>query len=251
MVDDNHPITLKSSEAVAYRVLSLGALVMRGVLEQHYRNTTSPEDRQTTETGIRALIGWMVEQNLIEQQTVEERRCFRRALGEWDRDYLNFASWRVEALGVLLWALVKADSLPLYDTLFSVGDVLDAIPLYDPVTDFVADARLRPTDEITQAHDIAELWDRRSWVTQQQQLNLDPPPGMTFQQIIQEAAEQAHLTGDAPPPIDGDLPAFGKAYATLSAREYLNATAIALQRHFALNWLCGYLEDWDETMPNL
>ena len=44
-----------------------------------------------------------------------------------------------------------------------------------------------------------------------------------------------------------DFPAFGKAYRNLSEDEYEQATSIAMERHLALNWLCGYDSDWDET----
>jgi len=41
----------------------------------------------------------------------------------------------------------------------------------------------------------------------------------------------------------------GKAYRDLSAHEWHEVGSIAVQRHFTLNWLCGYAPEnrWDET----
>lgn len=49
--------------------------------------------------------------------------------------------------------------------------------------------------------------------------------------------------------IDGDFPAFGRAYSSISPEEWSIATSIAMERHKALNWLCGFAPGnrWDET----
>lgn len=47
--------------------------------------------------------------------------------------------------------------------------------------------------------------------------------------------------------IDGDFPAFDKAYREATAEESEVLRSIALERHYTLNWLCGMGEDWDEV----
>src|SRR5579871_4960160 len=48
---------------------------------------------------------------------------------------------------------------------------------------------------------------------------------------------------------DGDFPAFGNPYWDISEEEYSIATSIAVERHQALNWICGRAPNnrWDET----
>ena len=70
--------------------------------------------------------------------------------------------------------------------------------------------------------------------------------GMTFEGIIAMACAQAKEQGDFEP-IGGDFPVRGKAYRDLSEDEYNQATSIAMERHRALNWLCGYSTDWDRV----
>jgi hypothetical protein len=49
--------------------------------------------------------------------------------------------------------------------------------------------------------------------------------------------------------VDEDFAVGGKAYRDLSAEEFANVTSITVERHFALNWLCGRAPEnrWDET----
>ena len=65
--------------------------------------------------------------------------------------------------------------------------------------------------------------------------------------IARQSATLAFTEGSIPAPVDGDFPAFGKAYRDLDDDEYARATSIALERHRALNWLCGYASDWDNV----
>jgi hypothetical protein len=246
-MSEDRAIHLQDPQAAAYRALCLGALVMRGVLEQFFHSSDDPTDRRHNQTGIRQLVGWLVKHDLLTHQSEQEHKLFRRELGRWDKPYLALASWRVEALGTLLWAMGAFDTLPAYDTLFMTETVLEALPLYNPVEDFIAQARLRPTGEIGAARDIAEVWHWRSRITRLQQMQVDPPPGTTYPELIAEVAGRAHEVGGIPAPIDGDFPAFGKAYAALTDAEHARITPIAMQRHQALNWLCGYAPDWDRT----
>jgi hypothetical protein len=57
---------------------------------------------------------------------------------------------------------------------------------------------------------------------------------------------RGHEEGLLPPPLRGDLPAFGRAYRQLDADERALALSIAAERHYALEWLCG-TSAWDEV----
>jgi hypothetical protein len=49
--------------------------------------------------------------------------------------------------------------------------------------------------------------------------------------------------------IADDYPAKGKAYRDLNTEEWAEVRSVTVERHFTLNWLCGYapLNDWDRT----
>ena len=63
------------------------------------------------------------------------------------------------------------------------------------------------------------------------------------------AAEKAASDGLFESPMGGDFSVFGRPYREISGEEWSQATSIAMERHRALNWLCGYApaNRWDET----
>lgn len=164
-------------------------------------------------------------------------------------------SWRMESADVLLWALGLVPSLGSYSEQAS----LDHLKLVSgiSVSKFVESASLRTREEIEKARDLAELWHWRSRTRQliEEGRPFEASPEMvergltSYDAIVRIAAKAAHEKGDIPSLIDEDFPAFGKAYRDLRPDEWSQIRSISMERHFALNWLCGYAEDnnWDET----
>jgi hypothetical protein len=149
------------------------------------------------------------------------------------------AIWQGEALGTLLWALDLTD-LPPYDQPFDTVAVV-AVDL-DP-------AALRPAEELELERDTARLWHWRARTSDLQAaggVEL-PPRYSTFDQLIAATAMRGHEQGLLPQPTRGDFQAYGKVYRHLELGERDEAHSIALERHRALNWLCGLGETWDEV----
>lgn len=71
----------------------------------------------------------------------------------------------------------------------------------------------------------------------------------SYDDIARFAARKAAEAGTIPPCVEDDFPANGKAYRDLTAQEWSEVRSITVERHFALNWLCGYAPDnqWDDT----
>jgi hypothetical protein len=157
------------------------------------------------------------------------------------------ASWRVEAVAVLLWALGGLEALPGYD------EPVDHAILKQPL----GDALLRPEAELARARDVAELWHWRGRTRELAERGpaLVPTPKMieagirSYDDIVRASASLGHERGTLPPPIDGDFAVKGKAYRALSAGEWAAVRSMSAERHFALNWLCGRAPGnrWDET----
>ena len=147
------------------------------------------------------------------------------------------AVWRGEALGTLLWALQLIE-LPAYDHPFDPHEVAAADP---------ADGALRGNEDIELECDSARLWHWRARTTALQAagtLEL-PPRYATFDQLIAATAMRGYERGVLPAPTRGDFRAYGKVYRRLSPFEHAEAHSIALERHHALNWLCGAGATWD------
>ena len=124
----------------------------------------------------------------------------------------------------------------------------------DGVAALAASAGLRPPEELEAARSIAEMWHWRSRTRQllEEGRPFPPMPGLPFtswDSVVRFTAPRAAERGSIPTPIDEDFPAFGRAYRDLTADEWSQAHSIALERHRALNWLCGRAPGnrWDET----
>jgi hypothetical protein len=149
------------------------------------------------------------------------------------------AVWRGEALGTLLWALQLLE-LPAYDQPFDAAQVA-AVDL--------ADAELRNGEEIELERDSARLWHWRARTTSLQAAGALELPARyaTFDQLIAATAMRGYEQGLLPAPMRGDFRAYGKVYRHLSPEQHAEAHSIAVERHHALNWLCGAGETWDDV----
>jgi hypothetical protein len=149
------------------------------------------------------------------------------------------AIWRGEALGTLLWALQLLE-LPAYDQPFDAEEVAAAD---------LDEADLRDGEEIELERDSARLWHWRARTTSlQAQGKLELPERYaTFDQLIAATAMRGYEQGVLPEPMRGDFRAYGKVYRHLAPDQHAEAHSIALERHHALNWLCGEGETWDDV----
>ncbi|MBK7642412.1 MAG: DUF4272 domain-containing protein [Planctomycetes bacterium] len=165
------------------------------------------------------------------------------------------ASWRIEAFQVLMWALGPIDELPEWNQR-ARHELVDA-PLYKLGPKFVTKCRLRPSRELEAARSMAEVWHWRSRTRQliEEGRAFDPSPEMTkaglgsFDAIVRFTAKKLKESGELAQIVDEDFAVGGKAYRDLSAEEFAVVTSITVERHFALNWLCGRSPEnrWDET----
>lgn len=171
-----------------------------------------------------------------------------------DQHNIVQASWRNEAYGVLLWSLKRIPWLPAYDEQFR--SIEDKVP--SETDEFIAGAALRDRAELERQRDMAELWHWRSR-TRQLIERSEPFPDMPanpggpqfkcYDDIVRFTAKAAKEKGDFTEIIEEDFPARGKAYRDMTADEWSEVGSITVERHFALNWLCGMAPGnrWDET----
>ena len=164
------------------------------------------------------------------------------------------ASWRMESAGVLLWSLCLVDSLPPYDTEAAL-DLLKRHPT-NPVSAFLDNAELRSYEVIERQREIAELWHWRSRTRQLEErgdvFSVHESAGQlerSFDDIVRMTATKAFDDGTLTQILEDDFVAFGQPYRSLNPKEWSAVTSIASERHFALNWLCGYAPGnrWDDT----
>ncbi|MCU0511333.1 MAG: DUF4272 domain-containing protein [Anaerolineae bacterium] len=249
---------IQNAHTAAYRALCLGALLTRGGLETAVKPLYD-RDRDIPD-GVRRFITsrhwqehhrlnqWIREERLEPYLSRAERLLLSKSFPSWTERNLTVAAWRSESLGVILWALRAIDTLPAFDTPFQAPDVLTPLEIFTPTIDFVWQASLRPAARLQHLRDTADLWNWRARAAELERMGIKPPEGLSFAGIIRLTAEKGHENGLLPAPIDGDFPAFGRAYARMSHAQAVSVSHIAHQRCAALNWLCELSSEW-ESLP--
>jgi hypothetical protein len=149
------------------------------------------------------------------------------------------AVWRGEALGTLLWALQLAE-LPPYDHPFETAAVVEIE---------LEGAELRDAEDVGLERESARLWHWRARTTELQSTGRIELPERyaSFDQLIAATAMRGYEQGVLPPPMRGDFRAYGRVYRHLEPDQHAEALSIALERHHALNWLCGEGSSWDDV----
>ena len=201
----------------------------------------------------------------LQQKTEELAQSFRR-LGIWEfmtdaevkffstnpldlpvRELVN-ASWRLEALMVFLWALNIVPEIESFD-LQAKSSLLEKVPVN--LSDFIAGAALRDEESLEKKRELAELWHWRSRTRELIEKGVQPEGlnGRKLDDIVKMASAEAKKRGSLNDTIDEDFPAFGKAYRQLADEEWAHVRSIAIERHLALNWICGRApdNDWAQT----
>ncbi|MBX3432212.1 MAG: DUF4272 domain-containing protein [Pirellulales bacterium] len=192
---------------------------------------------------------------LWDDLALSERDLAETTIVTMDAQQQVNATWRLEAAQVLMWALGLVPRLPPFDTQAN-HDLLKQIPT-GGIRRFVSSVCLRSEQEIDQARDDAELWHWRSRTRQLVEDGDEFPASdqlraagfNTYDDIVRVTARNLAEEGRIQATIGEDFPAKGKAYRKLSAVEWSVVRSITMERHFALNWLCGFAPDnkWDET----
>jgi hypothetical protein len=169
------------------------------------------------------------------------------------QQHIDF-TWRLEAMQVLMWAMELLPSLPPYDAP-ATPELLDKLTAA-AIGSLIDSPRLRPREQIEQARSLAELWHWRSRTREliEQGCSLPADPNLkaagleTFDDVVRATARLCEREGSVPV-VAEDFAAYGKAYRDLSPDEWSEVRSVTIERHFTLNWLCGYApgNQWDET----
>ena len=234
-------LRIQDARAVAYRALSMGALLKRGKLEV----STQDYSTQTDVASHQKLNHWLITENIQSHLSETEQYLLAKPLGTWSERTLTMVGWRTEALGTMLWALNRLDDLPAYDTQFEIDTILAPLDIFQPTIDFIWLASLRSDEDLPQSRDQAELWNWRSRARELERMGVRPPEGVSFNEIIRFTTERAYQNGHIPMPIYGDFPVFDKSYAHLNPDEYALVSSIAYERYSALSWVCEITSEWE------
>jgi len=209
-------------------------------------------DRQNEMNGILASVK---RAGLWEYTTTAEKKFLSTSYSEMDMQALINASWSIEGAVVLLWALQLTEDFPDINEQAN-PQVLNRLVAND--TGSVAEEfSLRLFHEIEKMRDLIELWhwrvNTRILIERdydfQAGKSMEDPGYESLDDIVREIAVNAYSAGNIKELIDEDFVFKGQAFRELPGGLFREAHSLILERHRALNWLCGYAPDnnWEET----
>jgi hypothetical protein len=244
---------LIAARKAAQRALCLAAIVTRSEFE--YRILERPSEKPLRQGEQQRhsdeVNSWLKEESLWKELSRRERELLNRPLGGWKPQEIADGQWRKEALSVLAWALGRLKRMPGFDQSAEAKELLEAIEFMHPAENVLRRARLLPESEITGARNVGELWlwRARTYRFQRDPKKYPPPSGMSYPDLVRQVSDMAEEKGLFRA-LAHDFPVAGQAYSSLGEDGVSELQSIASERLYALNWLCGFAENWD-AVPTL
>jgi len=246
------------SDEVARRLIVLKSEVFQAVATppilrmacQKWSESDQKQFRITMQQAAEGLSDSLRKSGAWELMTDEEVKFFSTHPLDLTQQQLVNASWRMESVMTLMWALGIIPELLPFDQQ-AKPELMKQIPHQDISNSFIS-AQLLDEKTIEKGRTLAELWHWRSrtreLVEEKRPFPADIPQFKSYDEIVRFSAKAANKK-DSLGILEEDFAAMGKAYRDLTDEEWSSVRSIAYERHFALNWLCGYAPGnrWDET----
>lgn len=215
------PSKAPNKKQISYRALCLGAVLLRNEYELYKNKQISDPLIPITNAFPNQLVEWYTKEEIVNFFSNNERELLNKPYGEWSNQERKNISWRNQSLGTLLWALSLYDEIPEIPDGFRLEkNLIRKLQILHTTKDFLKKTKLRSTEEIRRERDIAENW---HWRTRK---------GIH------------HIPDDT---SKDEFTIKGKRFNELTNDEYNLISSIVMERHLALNWLCGYSKNWDDT----
>jgi len=234
---------------IAIRALCIGSVVMRAEFETELSDDPPEEDRASHIEGINRINQWIIEQNLSDHFTPGEIALIAKKPGEWSLDEAFEGSWRLEALGMLMWSLGLTDFMPEWDEPFNLDDIMPRLHLGAPVKKLLLSIKPLGEEEIKRQCRIAEIWHwrmRATMISREDQPECEP---CRMTPEISEAAQAAYEKEFIPEVMEDDFVAFDKPVHKLESEEFVQLTSITVKRHLACQWLNGAFDRYYNSPP--
>lgn len=253
--DDELEIELRPAAAVADRLVALAAVARRAFFESGLPDVEWDEDEDDpedlpddAETERYDLAAWLRDEGVDRALTADERAIIETPVGGLDPDAAARASWAAEALVALGWGAGLLPDLPPFDRPADARAALAALPEpWDKTAPLRASIRLRSDEDAAAGRELAELWFWRAGVEGVRR-SASPADARELRAVIRETADEAVAAGLLDTLVHGDFPAQGKPVSALPDAALDELAALSAARLRALNWLCGFGDDW-ESVP--
>ena len=232
--EDEEPLP-PTAIRVAQRALALVAVSARALLEQQDAADPMVQARH------QQLIDWVAAIGVGDELEPDEWKVLQRPVGSLDQQAVINATWRLEGLAVLAWALRRFE-FPRYDQLVDPDRLLHSLGFLDEdaARSLLEAPELRSSAELDALRKqlLGLHWRLRNFTLR--------PQAMDFAKFARDAWFGPM---DITPfqLVDGDLGLAGQAISKAPEEIFQRSISSAMERHQVINWLHGYSRVYSET----
>lgn len=245
---DELDINLRPVKDVANRILILASLCRRAFLETP---DASRELHDETNSERFDLLAWLQQEGLAPALTPDEQQFLETPIGALTADEVIPATWHIEALRPLMWAVNLEPELPAPYQLADAAASLPHVPApWDDTGDFVRSLRLRSEEEIAGERERAEIWLWRAEIEPERR-SLRGRERSKLETDIRAVVVESIDAGFFSNAAGGDFPVEGRPFRELQPTVIETIEGVAGARLHALNWLCGFGTTWADVPLSL
>ncbi len=240
--DDEVEIELRSRDDVAKRGIVLLSTVQRIGIDTGPAFAT-PTERATAAFDLRE---WLRGEGLWGDLTPSESAFLGGSGGDTTLDFIAEQGSQAEAVAVMAWALGLLDTLSDLDY-SDIEPVLSAVPSpWDAIAPWIESLTMRPEAQVARRREQAEIWEWRLSMEPYRRM-LEGRELMDLEHTIRDVTRDGQSQGLLLPGKKGGFAVYGRPIPALDPIDVDELAAIANERLYALNWVCGYGDTWDDV----
>lgn len=251
-------ISARPAKEIAARLVVLSALCRRAFLERHDPYDDFDEDSaddsldddidiEDAESERFDLVAWLTEERMIAAATDAEVLVLRAPIGNLGELGAERASWAGESLAALLWSAGLLELAPSYDGPADLEEALALVPgPGDSTQEFARTLRVREEAQLADERERAELWFWR-FAVEGMRRDASASDLQDIEDAIAETTEEAFGLAMDPAIAPTDFLVDGRPVRGISEELLDDLTAAAEMRLQAMNWVCGFGDDWDRV----
>jgi hypothetical protein len=246
--DDSLEIELRPLEETGKRLVLLAAIAACALLElELLEDDDDPEDIEEREGTLFDLRNWAESEGLLALATPAEAAFLRRDLGAGEESDLTPPSESYLSIAAIGWATGLIEEPWDAVTEEAIGKAVDRIPEpWDEIGPFIDSLRCRSLEEIANERERTELWHWRSMIERDRR-SAKGAERRGIEKTIAEVLAEGREFGILPVTDADDFVWKGKPVDMLTVPENQELEADAAIALHALNWLCGYGDDWENV----
>lgn len=166
LIEEENEVRIRTAQEIAERILILVYLAYV---------SEDPDERIN-------VIEFLKANSLWEKVSLNEKDFFQKA--ELTKQEIVNASWRSEAVWLLLWTINKVDKLDFPTQQIEISEIVSRLPKFlTAPNDFIETATVRPTTEIL---DVSDLTYRLHWAARNANLQKKKMPARLNLSVVME-----------------------------------------------------------------